>query len=115
MAEEKQSRKQKTVDRGDPHDLGVPMLPSEGKERQGPEDALGAGPKRGDYRNRVNDAEHYVPEVIPAEEREKDEDGNITGPRTRMVHQNPRAEEIGDEAGLKGGVETDPAHPRNWR
>ena len=28
-----------------------------------------------------------------------------------MVAQRPRAEEIGDEAGLKGGVETDPNHP----
>lgn len=102
-----------TVNRDDPLDVGVPMLPSEGNERQGPEDALGVGPKRGDYRNRIGSS-LYNPtttERIPEDERETDDDGNVIGAHTRVVEQRPRAEDIGDEEGLKGGVETDPAHP----
>ena len=34
--------------RDDVTDLGVPILPGDPKERQGAEDALGVGPKRGD-------------------------------------------------------------------
>lgn len=97
------------VTRDDPTDLGVPMLAGDPSEPQGPEDALGAGPKRGDYTGRIGPA-HYHPhttERIPASEREED------GPTVRVVVQRPRAEDIGDEAGLKGGVETDPVHPRN--
>ena len=100
MAEHKNSRK--TADRGDALDVGVPMLPSDGNERQGPEDALGLGPKRGDYRNRIGNSA-YIPtttERIPPAEREEG------GPHTRVVYQRPRAEDIGDEKGKKGGVET---------
>lgn len=119
MAEDKERTSAKnqsarnTVDRDDPLDVGVPMLPSEGRERQGPEDALGVGPKRGDYTGRIGSS-LYNPtttERIPEDERETDEDGNVVGPHTRVVEQRPRAEEIGDEEGLKGGVETDPVHP----
>lgn len=95
------------VTRDDPTDLGVPMLAGDPSEPVGPEDALGAGPKRGDYTGRIGPA-HYHPhttEPVPADEREED------GPSVRVVVQRPRAEEIGDEAGLKGGVETDPVHP----
>lgn len=68
-------------------DLGVPMLPGDGSEPAGPEDALGVGPKRGDYSGRV-------------------------GPSTYRPHagtepQKPRVEDIGDEPGKKGGVDTD--------
>lgn len=102
----------RTVERDDPLDLGVPMLPSEGNERVGPEDALGRGPKRGDYTNRLGGAIHTEAVRVPEDERETDEDGNVVGAHTKIEHQNPRAEEIGDEEGLKGGVETDPAHGR---
>jgi hypothetical protein len=123
VAEEKRERKStsaqqsETVERNDPLDLGVPMLAGseDKKERQGPEDALGAGPKRGDYRDRIgNSAYHpHTSERIPDDELERDDEGNVTGPRVRVVEQRPRAEEIGDEPGKKGGVETDPLHPLN--
>jgi len=101
------------VTRDDPGDLGVPMLPGDPSEPQGPEDALGAGPKRGDYTGRIGPATYHphTTEAIPASERETDDDGNPTGVGVRVVAQRPRAEDIGDESGLKGGVETDPVHP----
>jgi hypothetical protein len=64
---------------------GVPMESTSGNEPQGPEDALGPGKTRGDYRGRLGDtAEHF--------------EGGVA--------QNPRTENIGDTKGLKGGVET---------
>jgi len=72
--------------RSDKNDLGVPMLPGTGKERQGPEDALGEGPKRGDYTGRLG--------------------GEAYHPHEGTTAQKPRAEEIGDVPGRKGGVET---------
>jgi hypothetical protein len=92
----------KTVDRSDPLDLGVPMLPGDRSERQGPEDALGAGPKRGDYTNRIGSSfyQPHTTEVIPVEDRKEG------GPTVRVVSQRERAEEIGEVKGKKGGVET---------
>lgn len=72
--------------RDDKNDLGVPMLPGSPGERQGPEDALGEGPTRGDYRLRIGDANYH--------------------PHDGVEPQRPRAEEIGDVPGKKGGVET---------
>lgn len=89
--------------RMDTHDVGVPMLPGDPDEPQGPEDALGRGAKRGDYRDRVPGNPHTA-EVIPDNEREED------GPVSRVVPQYPNTEDIGDEAGEKGGVTTDPAY-----
>lgn len=66
-------------------DLGVPMLPGSPDEPQGPEDALGDGPKRGDYTDRVGPA-HYQP-------------------HTGTEPQRPKASEQGDAEG-KGGVDT---------
>ena len=64
---------------------GAPMEPASEPEPQGPEDALGPGKTRGDYRGRMGEAkDHY-------------EGGE---------HQNPRTENIGDTEGRKGGVET---------
>jgi hypothetical protein len=78
--------------RDDSHDSGAPMLQGDPSEPQGPEDAFGEGSKRGDYRELVdNTRPHY--EVKP--------DGEV-------VHQNPLVEDIGDEPGLKGGVDTAP-------
>jgi hypothetical protein len=89
-----------TTTRDDALDLGVPMLPGDPAERQGPEDALGEGPKRGDYAGRIGPAGYHPHETLPVAEPEPD------GPRTVAVPQRPRAEEVGDEARLKGGVDT---------
>lgn len=91
--------------RDDATDLGVTMLPGDPAEPQGPEDALGVGPKRGDYRDRLGGSDYHphTVEAIPAEEQKPG------GPTVRVVSQRPRAEEIGDAPRLKGGVDTDPA------
>lgn len=81
--------------RDDGLDAGVPMLPGDPKERQGPEDALGPGPKRGDYSSRVGPSDYQPHEAV------RGEDG-----RVRLVPQRQRAEQRGDAAGKKGGVET---------
>ena len=99
MSETKET-KSKTVDRGDATDLGVPMLPGDGSEPQGPEDALGSGPKRGDYSGRIGDA-HYQPhEILPVADPKPGE------PKMEAVPQRPRVGDIGDVAGVKGGVTT---------
>ena len=43
----------------DAGDVGVPMLQGDPSEPQGPEDALGEGPKRGDYTNRIGGPEYH--------------------------------------------------------
>lgn len=73
--------------RDDATDLGVPMLPGDPSEPQGPEDALGDGPKRGDYSERVGESNYH--------------------PHAGAEAQKPKAENRGDEKGRKGGVETD--------
>lgn len=86
--------------RDDLLDAGVPMLAGDSREPVGPEDALGPGPKRGDYRMRVG-PESYHPhtvEEIPEGERE------AGGPVRRLVAQRPRADEIGEVPRKKGGV-----------
>jgi hypothetical protein len=88
--------------REDALDAGVPMLPGDRSERQGPEDALGRGPKRGDYTQRVGPSDYHPHQSVPVENPEPD------GPTARLEAQRPRAEDIGDAKGLKGGVETDP-------
>lgn len=80
--------------RDDDADLGVPMLPGDGSEPQGPEDALGPGKKRGDYSKRLGDANYQPHEVV--------RDGDTV----KVVEQTARAAERGDEKGKKGGVET---------
>lgn len=72
--------------RDDATDLGVPMVAGAADEPVGPEDALGDGPKRGDYRDRIGEAGRLA--HIGAEP------------------QAPKAEQIGDEEG-KGGVSTE--------
>ena len=87
----------------DNNDLGVVMLGGEADEPVGPEDALGQGPKRGDYVDRVGES-NYHPHVslpIPASERVPG------GPISRLVPQRPFAEQVGEKAGVKGGVDTD--------
>lgn len=88
--------------RDDPADLGVPMLAGSASEPQGPEDALGPGPKRGDYSQRVGPPEYHPHSMEPLP-------GNRRGPdgaTTRAVAQRPRASEQGEVEGEKGGVTT---------
>ena len=79
--------------RDDALDAGVPMVETSGPEPVGPEDALGSGPKRGDYTNRIG------PDSYNPHESVLQEDGTV-----KLVPQRPRAEEIGDTPGEKGGV-----------
>lgn len=86
--------------RDDATDLGVPMLPGDPKERVGPEDALGEGPKRGDYRERIGPSNYHPTETVAIEDPEPG------GPTVKVVAQRLRADDIGDEARKKGGVDT---------
>lgn len=76
--------------RDDKNDLGVPMLAGSVNEPTGPEDALGEGPKRGDYTDRVGPS-NYQP--------------HAPGSDGKLVAQRPLAEDIGEAPG-KGGVDT---------
>lgn len=80
--------------RDDGHDLGVPMLPGDPSEPVGPEDALGEGPTRGDYSQRIGPENYHPHESVP------NGDGTTT-----MVAQRSRVKQ-GEVAGKKGGVET---------
>jgi len=86
--------------RDDATDMGVPMLPGDPKERQGPEDALGEGPKRGDYRERIGPNNYRPVEIVPVEDAKEGE------PNVRAVEQRPRADDIGDVPRKKGGVDS---------
>jgi hypothetical protein len=88
--------------RADATDLGVPMLPGDPAEPGGPEDALGVGPTRGDYRGRIGPADYHPHET------------RLSGGKILVEAQRPRAEEIGDVATKKGGVETGPAAERRY-
>lgn len=98
------AKKKETIER-DVHDGGVPMLAaSEPRgEAAGPEDALGLGPKRGDYSGRVGGAD-YNPHTVVAVEHD-DGEGGVTVEQV-AVAQKPLVDNVGDEVGLKGGVDT---------
>jgi hypothetical protein len=98
------AKKNQNIER-DAHDGGVPMIPATEPrgEASGPEDAFGVGPKRGDYSKRLGGSDYNPHTVVPVEH--MDEDGGITVQQV-MVDQKALAEEIGDEPGLKGGVDT---------
>jgi hypothetical protein len=90
-------------------DIGVPMLPGSSDEPVGPEDALGAGPKRGDYRDVQDGSQHFRSVPNPkGGEPIRDGDGNIVDRESLFTqeHQNPHLDDIGDESGQKGGVDT---------
>lgn len=93
--------------RDDASDLGVPMLPGSPDEPVGPEDALGEGPTRGDYRERIGPAGYNPHEIVrnPDFDPSKDPDP-VKNPPTLVVAQRANAEEIGDVPGEKGGVTT---------
>jgi len=86
--------------REDVTDLGVPMLAGDPTESQGPEDALGAGPKRGDYSGRVGDAYYQPHQVVPNPDAKEGE------PTVKVLDQRTHVGEVGDEKGEKGGVTT---------
>lgn len=100
-----------TVDRAsiDALDAGAPMLGGDPSEPQGPEDALGEGDKRGDYSGRQPEGTtHYESRAIEGGGGlvENKDGGLDNSPRSELVEQNPRVEEVGDVPGKKGGVET---------
>jgi hypothetical protein len=86
--------------RSDAHDLGVPMLAGDPGERQGPEDALGAGPKRGDYRERQDGSQHVEVVANPkAGELILDDDGNTVDVEPASIPRRPEPEGRGDRRG----------------
>jgi hypothetical protein len=87
-----------TTTRDDSTDVGVPMKQGDPSEPQGPEDALGRGPKRGDYRTRIGPDSYHPHEVVAVDNPEPGK------PIARVEAQRPRADEIGEEKGVKGGT-----------
>jgi hypothetical protein len=87
----------------DGHDLGVPMLPGSSDEPTGPEDALGVGPKRGDYTDRIGPENYHPHEAVPTS---ADDVADPNKPSSRMEAQRPRAADIGEVKGKKGGVDS---------
>jgi hypothetical protein len=90
-------------------DVGVEMEAGSPGEPVGPEDAFGEGLKRGDYADRVGTNQHAT--SVPTEDGGEpiyNADGDVVDvkPRSEMVSQNDRVDEVGDEAGEKGGVTT---------
>lgn len=86
--------------RHDATDLGVPMLPGSPDEPIGPEDALGPGPKRGDYRGRVGGGDYQPHQTVIVPDAKP---GQVA---VKVVAQREYAESIGDVPGRKGGVQT---------
>lgn len=91
-------------------DMGVPMLASSAdqydREPTGPEDALGYGPKRGDYTQRIGPVgtpEGNPNTFVSVPNRDDDVPRDFD---TVRVEQAKLAEDIGDEPGRKGGVDT---------
>lgn len=91
-----------TTTRDDALDMGVPMLQGDGSEPVGPEDALGEGPKRGDYSGRIGPS-NYQPHEVRAASAEDVADPEK--PSVVVEAQRPRVDEVGDAEG-KGGVTT---------
>jgi hypothetical protein len=83
--------------RDDALDSGVKMLPGDPSEPVGPEDALGSGQKRGDYTEFLD--RRYTASV-PNPNRDPEDPSS---PGSVIVEQNPLAEQIGDDKGVKGG------------
>ncbi len=80
--------------RDDATDLGVKMLPGDASEPTGPEDALGEGPKRGDYADRIGPLSYHPHESVR----------NAEG-KTEILAQKPRVADVGEVPGKKGGVD----------
>lgn len=85
--------------RDDALDSGAPMLQGSANEPVGPEDALGSGPKRGDYSKLIGNLQHAAAVVNP-----NHDPSDPNSPAVVLVHQNPLVEQRGDEKGKKGGT-----------
>ncbi len=85
----------------DATDLGVEMLPGDPNEPVGPEDALGEGPKRGNYAGRIGPSNYHPHEVRPAS---PEEIADPNRPSVRVEAQRGRAAEVGEVPRKKGGV-----------
>jgi len=85
--------------RDDALDSGAPMIQGDASEPVGPEDALGSGPKRGDYSKLIGNLQHAAAVVNPNYDA-----SDPNSPRTVLVEQNPLVEQRGDEKGVKGGT-----------
>lgn len=85
--------------RDDALDSGAPMLQGDASEPVGPEDALGSGPKRGDYSKLIGNLQHAA--SVPNPDHDPSDPNS---PRVVLVHQNPLVEQRGDEKGKKGGT-----------
>lgn len=102
MAKDENKQVASPTTKDDALDLGVPMLAGDPNEPIGPEDALGPGPKRGDYSKRLGDSyynPHHTVEV-PLEDQKEGE------PAVKVVAQAENASNQGEEAKKKGGVDT---------
>lgn len=93
MAEKKSDVAEGVTTRDDANDLGVPMLAGSSSEPTGPEDALGEGPKRGDYSDRIGPS-NYQPHAA-----------SVVDGKTVLEAQRPRVADVGEAPG-KGGVDT---------
>jgi hypothetical protein len=87
-----------TTTRADALDSGAPMLAGDASEPVGPEDALGSGPKRGDYSKLIGTGQFTA--SVPNPNRDTSDPNS---PASVLVHQNPLVEQRGDEKGVKGG------------
>lgn len=85
--------------RDDALDSGVPMLPGDKSEPAGPEDALGSGPKRGDYSGVIGDRRFSASVPNP-----NHDPSDLNSPASVIVEQNPLVEQRGDDKGVKGGT-----------
>ncbi len=85
--------------RNDALDSGAPMLQGDPSEPVGPEDALGSGPKRGDYSKLIGTGQFSA--SVPNPDRDPEDPSS---PASVLVHQNPLVEQRGDEKGVKGGT-----------
>lgn len=88
-----------TTTRSDVLDSGAPMLAGDPSEPVGPEDALGSGPKRGDYSKLIGNLQHSASVPNPDYDAE-----DPSSPASVLVEQNPLVEQRGDEKGVKGGT-----------
>jgi hypothetical protein len=88
-----------TTTRSDALDSGAPMLGGDPTEPVGPEDALGSGPKRGDYSKLIGTGQFSASVPNPNHDR-----NDPNSPRSVLVHQNPLVEQRGDDKGIKGGT-----------
>jgi hypothetical protein len=96
--EESKPEADQTVER-DLLDSGVPMIETDWRdEPTGPEDALGEGPTRGDYSERIGPSNYHPHQVVAGEQRE---DGSF---EPVVQRQRDFVEQGETPPGTKGGV-----------